>query len=294
MAVVIASTTASQEELDHAVSKDWRTPPEVKTEAPIEEVPEGQEASPETADAQGAPKTEEKKGKGGWQKRVDALTARNKALEERLARIEAREPRADNLSAEKTPASPPIDTSARPKQADFQSTDDYVAAMTRWTMAQDAKEKESKAAQERTQQLFDSYNERLETIREKYEDWDEVSDSLANTPIPNSVHAAIISMGDPELAFQLAKHPEEVEKLWNIVEERGDGAAVAELGAIRARFIPSTTNPQTPKAKTAPPPPIRPVRGTVTQSPPSIYSPDISDADYIRMRNKQARERGRH
>jgi hypothetical protein len=88
--MIVASTTATQEEIDHAVSPDWRAPIAVKepekpateeTEKPAEEQ-ETAEATEETQEVKTVPDSEtveeqeEKpvKGKGGFQKKIDKLT----------------------------------------------------------------------------------------------------------------------------------------------------------------------------------------------------------------------------
>src|SRR5579863_1543887 len=111
--MIVASTTATQEEVDHAVSADWRTPLQPKEVTAPAKV-EGEEETPvtteEAQEVETAPDSEPEegqerpKGKGGFQKKIDKLTREKSEAQaladtlagelatykERLAAIEAR------------------------------------------------------------------------------------------------------------------------------------------------------------------------------------------------------------
>jgi hypothetical protein len=115
--MIVASTTATQEEMDHAVSANWRDPipakveekvatAEVETEEPVEEVaeevieetPVGSEEEPETASATETEEEQEttteeqrpQKGKGGFQKKIDKLTREKGELAAQLLEFRER------------------------------------------------------------------------------------------------------------------------------------------------------------------------------------------------------------
>jgi len=109
--MIVASTTATQKEIDHAVSADWRNPIPVK-EPEVKEVSKTEEAEPEveqeetaevpvateeTQEAETDPdsepeETQEKptKGKGGFQKKIDKLTKDKAELASKLSDYEER------------------------------------------------------------------------------------------------------------------------------------------------------------------------------------------------------------
>src|SRR5208283_4689784 len=89
MAVVLTSTTEPQENLEHAVSEEWRDAEALKPALkPIEEPPkpEVEEPTPE-AEPQPEVAVKPKEHKSGWQKRIDKLTARNHSVESENQRL---------------------------------------------------------------------------------------------------------------------------------------------------------------------------------------------------------------
>jgi hypothetical protein len=125
----------------------------------------------------------------------------------------------------------------------------------------------------------DSYNDGVSRFSAKATDFNQtVANSTAD--IPGSVHEAIIRMGadGPQLAYALAKNPEECQKLVKAMERGGDHAAILELG----RFADRLSRPQ---QRATPPPPIRPVAGTSTRS--SVPLEEMSIKEFMRVRNHQ-------
>ena len=167
----VASTTASQEEIDHAVSADWRTPiavkepvkpktdepePEVEKDAPV--------ATEETQEVETVPDSEPEetqedkpvKGKGGFQKKIDKLT-REKSEEkaradtvaqeladfkERFAAIEQRLAKPAETTQEKPQARTDADSKDDPKPTDamigtkYKDWDEKNDALIAWTARQ--------------------------------------------------------------------------------------------------------------------------------------------------------------
>lgn len=103
---IVASMTATQEQVDHAVSADWREPIAPKeavvpaSEEPAEEVVEVEETPEATEEIQKAetapdsepePKQEDEKpvkGRGGFQKKIDKLTGEKKEAQAKAERLE--------------------------------------------------------------------------------------------------------------------------------------------------------------------------------------------------------------
>lgn len=273
--VTLASTTSSQEELEHAASENWREPFEPKPEE-RKETPEGKQ--PETAAAQEPAEKEESKKpqehKSGWQKRIDKLTAKNYKLSNEIEELRSKIKPAETTA----PAQP-----QEPKLADFGGD------VEKFLSARDAfKEKtETQAAeQERLKATYDTYNRKVSEARGNYEDWDEVLEATDIT-IPQSAGLAVIeSDNGPDVAYYLATHPEEAEAL-NGMTPIGMVRSIAKISdTLAAKPAPT----EKPKAKPAEP--ISPVGASSTRS--SVPLDQLSPKEYIKIRNKQEREnRGR-
>lgn len=279
MAVVITSTTSTKEEMEHAASDNWRepyTPPEAP---PVERTPS------EIEGESGTPPPQEKK-TNGWQKRVDKLTARNKALEADVRQLQERIARAEKNPSATTP--PATEMNGQPKRTDFKTDEEYIAALTKHALAiEKAKEAEEEQLA-RLKATFDEYNGAIEEISAKYEDWDELT--TRDQEIPTAVQTAIIGMGKdgPEAAYQLAKRPEECQKLMEILAERGEQAAVVEFGRFLQKITPS--EPAPPKQRSAPAR-ISPVTGSSARA--TIPLDQLPMKDFMRIRNQQEAERRR-
>jgi hypothetical protein len=94
----LASSTEMAENLQHGVSDNWRVPPPAKPEdsasanpaeelspkdyieARNEEAHEKRDSARDSLNGDDGEKPKAKDHKGGWQRRVDKLTARNRAI----------------------------------------------------------------------------------------------------------------------------------------------------------------------------------------------------------------------
>ena len=164
MAVVITSTTSTQKDMDHAASENWRTKPEPEPVDP-NETPEVVEVEqPEAAAAPEPAETESEhpKRKGGYQKKIDKLSARVRDLENELETERTRG------KAPAQPAETPQPVAAagnKPKQENFSTLDEFIEALADWTtqqrLAKIEAEETAKAEAERAKAVFDAYNQRM-------------------------------------------------------------------------------------------------------------------------------------
>jgi hypothetical protein len=271
MAVVITSTTSSQQELDHAVSDEWREPPKPAEEPPAAE-PEPEEAPPVEAKVE-EEKPKPKEHKGGRDKRIDKLTARNHSLETRIAELEAK----------LKPAEPAPPKSNEPKLADYgNDVEKYVAAREEWKQSEEVRQ----WSENNQKATFDAYNKKVSEARGEYEDWDEAVTG-SNISIPQSAYLAVVeSENGPDVAYYLATHKEETEKLMEMTSV----AAVRAIGRISDKL--SQDKAPAPKAeKPKPAAPIAPVGSTATRTGTTLEN--MSLKDYIKVRNRQERENRR-
>ena len=289
MAIVLTSTTDTQENMDHAASEKWREAPEVKPKAePAPEVEPEQEPVevPEEPNAEPAepaeePETETEaaeakpRHKSGWQKRIDKLTARNHQLENRIAEFEAKARPAEEAR--------PFQLPQEPKWAEYQaagkSIDEFLRDRDTWKDVQAgiSRQEEMKKA------INDAYNEKASKALGEYEDWSEVVSS-SKVILPQDAIDAIKEVDNgPAVAYYLAQHPEEAEALNEFTPKR----AVLEIGRISDKLTAEKEKPA-PKPKVVPPAPITPVTSSGTKTSTPLEK--MSMREYIKIRNKQERE----
>lgn len=281
---------------------------------------------------QEAKTTEEDRGKKGdtppWlQKRIDRATKKQHEAEEReralreeveTLRKEQAKPSEGKADAGTEPtgtAEAKADDDPEPKEDDFPEYANYIKALGKWSYRQ--AEKDAKAAEatrkaeeakateaERQKKVFDTFLDRQEEARERYDDYDEV---IAEVAVFEGVQLALVEAENgPDIAYYLGKHPEEAERL------RGMSllAAIAAIGRIGERLTakageaPATQDEAAPTPKTptkqspqgtskAPvssaPAPITPVGGSGAHAPKTIYDfDDNSDQEeYKALRAKQ-------
>jgi hypothetical protein len=283
MTITLTSTTSTEEQMRHAVGENWRTPPAEQVPVdpnPVDtETPEEQVAAPEAA-AESEPAEKESKPKSRAQRAIDKLTARNHRLEAELEETRKKVP-----SAEKPAAPAP---QGPPKLDDFlkagKTADDWADARDQWKAAEETRQ----AAAEEQRQIFDTYNRGVSEARAKYEDWDETVEA-ANYTIPQSAGFEIFEMGaqGADVAYYLAKNPEVCEELMELTPI----AAKHAVRKIAADLLADTSEQKRSPSKTkvTPPAPLAPVSASSTRS--STPLAEMSPREYIRVRNKQERDR---
>ena len=288
--IVVTSTTSPEEEVAHTASENWRDPFEPKevpaAEAAEEasEAEEAESASAEDTEEAEEEKPEPKKGKGGFQKRINTLTRRNHELEDRLADLETRLAKpAAAVSGEATPSKP------KPSPDKFTTYEEYVEALADWKAEErfaKAKEAEAKSVQEQRQkETFQTYNQKTVEAKEKFEDWEEVV-GQPNIQIPMVAQVAIIeSENGPEIAYYLGKHPEVRERLLEL-NEFSQSRVVMEIGLISAHLAgeAEAVSPK-PKPGTKAAAPIKPVGGSSTKS--TVPLAEMPYQDFKKVRNQQ-------
>ena len=332
--LVLSSTTETQEALDHAVSENWEKPfvpgqkkeePKPKVEEPEVEGKEeddadtddnrivrggDQESQSESGEDQGDGKDEEgqsetegneekPKGKLGWSKRVNKLTARNARLQEeldterrkredmeaRLSRLESGKP------AEKTEEGKPgevADLPNKPQRAQFKNDEEFISSLVKWERANEEHKASVTAENNRMKEIFDAHRERTSEARERYEDWDEVADSAKNMRIHPTVEMAIMEMeNSADVLYHLATHPDTYEKLEGMTVFQG----ISEMTRISDKLAART---QKPAASKKPRPSLdEPIEPTRRPTKSSKKLEEMSTEEYLaaRSRMRQARQR---
>jgi hypothetical protein len=228
------------------------------------------------------------KRKSGFQKRVDKLTRK---LSEREREIEYwREQAMKGQPEPKKQASEMPMPEGRPKADDFEKHEDYVEALADWKVeqrfkAQEAKQKETQIKTE-FQSVVEAHQKRVNTFAESHDDFEDVLEEVSDVDMSITVRDVILrSENGPELMYALAKDKAEYAKICKmsaVDAARAIGRFEAKIDAEKSK---ETTEV---KKTTSAPPPIKTVgKGTGAGGRKSIYDPDISQAEYERLRREQ-------
>ena len=225
------------------------TTPAVEPSQDAPEVPE-ESSTPEAEAAQ--PETHEDKKSKGVQKRIDELTAnwRNEQREKEWLRQQY-EMLQQQVAQPKAPEQPKPVVDGRPKIEDFEDVNEYVEKVTEWKLSQVEKAKSEaarmEAEQKAQQELRSKVNQRVDTARQKYADFDDVV--LAN-PSLTITEFAVQALADMDkgmdVAYHLGKNPAEAARIASLPQS----LQLVELGRIEAALAYST------KKVTAAPAPV--------------------------------------
>lgn len=216
---------------------------------------------------------------------LTAAMEQNKQLIERIDRM---------LAPAQVPAAPAVET--RPTRDQFDSPDEYDAAMYRYAAREGARlateEWEKKQAEQRQadeakriqqaewqtkqQQILDWQTRRAAAV-EKYPDFAEVAEA-DGVSVTSDMASAMMAIDEgPEVAYHLGKNPSEAAAIAKLSPVQ----QVAAIGRLAARLNappPPVTPPPTP-------PPINPLR---TGNGATELSPD-EDPNYMEKRLQQLR-----
>lgn len=296
--ITLASTTETQEELDHAVGPNWREQfdPEKAKEAREAEDAKASKttdgsAPTETRGNEGGSKSEDDDEPipKGVQKRIDKYAGRAKAAESKVKELEDRLAAIERNTRPTTTTTPKEDL--EPQKKDFKDPDEWVKAHGKWAAREVARESDANAEklaiEAHTQEVFDAHLDRVNKFREEHDDFDEKVDAVTIS-FSESVAIAIVEADNgPEITYHLATHPEELEKISKMSRAR----QVMAIGQLSASLSPSRSDSSTTTVTTRSrtPAPIRPIHTTKTATSTTKLE-DASTDDFIKMRNRQEAE----
>lgn len=215
------------------------------------------------------------------QRRIDKLT-REKYQSRAEAEMLRREIEALR-SAQQAPQSRPAQA-GEPKLDQFNDFESYVAAKAEWIADQklqkafaerEQHERQSKA-QESAQKALEGWGKRLSEVRSAIPDYDDVIES-ADVMISQEVGQAIMESDvGPKIAYYLALHPEEAERLANMSQS----GVYKAIGKLEAKL----ESESVVKTKSNAPKPVTPIAG---KSGGSSKDPgQMTDAEYAKWRAK--------
>lgn len=225
-------------------SAEIAAPEQVETAAPESDV-----SLPEVAENEHPEQQEERK---FTQAELDAMISKRLAREQRKWEREQQRRAAESQTVR---PSPPADL---PPVEQFESPEAYAEALA-YRKAEELLAQREQAKQQAA--VLESYHEREEQAREKYEDFEQVAYN-PNLRITN-VMAETIQASDigPDLAYYLGSNPKEAER----ISRMSPLLQAKEIGKIEAKL-----NDDPPVRKTtSAPAPIKPV--TARTSGSSVY-----------------------
>jgi hypothetical protein len=251
------------------------------------------EAKDDDESAEGKPKK-----KKGWSRRVEKLVAqreaerkRAEALEARLAALEA----AGGSKHQESKADAKASLDGEPNASDFETHSEYVKAVVKWDREEaekSAKEQAQKAKLEADQKaLMKAHADRVKAFADKTEDYALVV-ADADIVLPDAAVEAILQSDvGPALIYELAKNRKEAERIAAL----SPGMAAREIGKLEAKLEAKASDQKNPEPKntiTKAPKPIEPVGGGKGAVTKSLDDPDLSFAEYERMRREQLKRKG--
>lgn len=293
--------------------------PEVKEDQPQPVTDQGGADEDQTQETEGSEsdsveEQEEKpkpnRGKGGFQKRIDKLTAENYRLQQENIRRQQ-----ELLEAKQKPVTAPKadELEAEPKIADFQTIDDFLKAHTGWTRKAIAfaETKATKATQSEIERLRSEFSEsqkraeeariardfdvRQDAARAIYRDYDEILGETEVIISPQLQRAILNHPLGAHLAYHVAKNPDIAERIGTL----GDLDQHIEIGMVLAGLNPQKAAAGQQKAEKADAAPKRkaskapkPIEQTAGSKAATVKGPDYwANAPY--QEYKEARNSGR-
>jgi hypothetical protein len=257
--------------------------------------------SDEDQDAKDTDEEKPAKKKSGIQRRVDKLNKRVSAAQQEAEYWKQRALEGANGSKPEPKvdaAAKASDTAGKPSPDAYETHAEYVEALADWKIDQRDKAREAKQRQDQAmteqQKVQAAHSERVKSFVEKTEDFQDVIESVDDIRVSPAVGKAIeeailSSENGPALMYELAKNRDEYARIVGLTPI----AAVRELGKIESRLSASEEKiPETKKITNAPKP-VAPVgKGKSVAQAKSLNDPNISFAEYEKIRREQLKRRG--
>lgn len=260
-ATVVTSENSAEfysKKLDLEPVKTEAEPPKEEAEPVIEE-PESQVEEEEPA-----PEAEEPK-PNKLNKRFSELTKQREQALETAQRERERAEQAEQKARElELKLNPPKngEIGPEPQPSDYTDAFLYAKDLAEWSTGKalkerDVQEQEKRAADAR-ELVVKTWTERQEAVKSEIPDYEEVMASADSIMVSNEVRDAIIeSENGPQLAYYLAKNPQEAESLAKLSVQ----GALIRLGKLEAKLETPDKSAPAPEISKAPAP-IAPIKTT--------------------------------
>lgn len=212
---------------------------------------------------------EEQSTKSFTQEELDAIVGKRLAREQRKWEREQAQLLAEQQARQK-PVAPP------PAPDDFENAQAYAEALAEQKAQQLLAQREAAKQQAA---LLESYKDREEEARERYDDFEQVAYN-PNLPVTDYMAQAIQASDiGPEVIYHLGSNPKEAQRIANLPPI----LQAKEIGRIEAKLA---ADPPTKRTSTAPAP-LAPVTATRSSSGPRYDTTDprslksMSTSDWI-------------
>ena len=237
------------------------------------------------------------------QEAIDRAAAAERQL---AARHQAPQAQPGDAAAGTDPTAPVAD--GKPTQEKFDTYDEYVEALTNWTVEQRvtetvdsrlaaAQDASNRVAAERARAgMLAAHTERVNAARERYADFDAVVEASQDLPISKAMQDTIVNTevgGD--LIYYLGTHPDAARE----ISQLPAGQQVFALGELAAQVkdavsaaptsATGTSIPASPVTRTPLPP--KPVGTGSTAPSVKLDDPRLSQREFNRIRNEAERRR---
>lgn len=295
--VATAEDTRTQtEENETSVAEASET---VEESATSEEGQEKPEEASEEKEEEGQPKR-----KGGFQRRIDKLTAQSRAKDEEIEYW--RRKALDREEQPRSEAAPAPESKPKPKVEDFELDDgsgtynyaEYAEALAKWTADEAIKQY---AAQQEAQAKAQEYFDKEVAFAAEVDDYEEVTQVAKGTlqqtrgPGVRALAGALLdSERGPELLYYLGQNPDEAKRIAQLLPTR----AVMALGQLEAQLAEQEeenqgkTEATPPLVTRAPKPPVpvkKPSGGKVAHASDPETHHQLSDDEWAKKRAEEMR-----
>jgi hypothetical protein len=292
-----ATTLSALEETTSEQNESTESDTE-ETEAKESPETEGEESETDSESKDdGKEKTVGKK-KGGFQRRIDKLNAQKSAIQQEAEywkQMALKSAGAQKDESKPVDQTKPATADGKPKADDFDTHAEFVEALTDWKTEQKLSERDQKLERSKLQteqaKLVQTFTERREAFLKTAPDYDEVMESVDDVPLTPALREIILtSENGPEIAYELAKNRDEFER----ISKLSPLAVAREVGKLESRLSAKSSDGKTEQKKiTKAPKPIDPVNaGGKGSAAKSIADPNLSQAEYERLRKEQMKRKG--
>ena len=283
------------EETDSSEESEQDTDDEENSEEGSDDSEASEEEEEESEEDNGEEKPRKRR-RGGYKRRVQKLSKKLSEAEReaeywRKQALGAKGSEQDAGAEKDIQKETPAD--GRPTPDDFESPEDFVEALADWKFEQKMKAHDANKSISAQQKELEEKAQRLQKAVEEFslehDDFEELIEDINHIPVSATIQEALLdSDNGAALMYELAKHPEQYEKINSMPPVK---AAIA-LGRFEAKYLSSSSKEKTKldvKKKTNAPRPLNPVKSKGSGA--STKSPDeMSFQEYKAWRAQQMRE----
>jgi hypothetical protein len=208
----------------------------------------------------------------------------NRVVTKRLARearkIQALQQEIENLRTGKSATQAPYIPNEPTLDQFGGDTQKFLQVRDQWVIQQHEAQTQAVRAQQEAARVANTYRSRVEQFATKHPDFVEKVSSPDLVPTPEVNTILLESEVGPDMAYYLADHPEELDRINDLPSHR----RILEMGKLESKFL--APKKVAPKVNRPAPAPISPVKGLSSVTTTKALS-KMSNAEFIAYRNAQ-------